>query len=86
MGLAEYVEAHKKAVEHDLLTQTGYTLQDVGRTLSWGALGSFLHTVKPDSAIAAEENPDVAEWSTIFKTNVILADIYSLRYFRREKP
>lgn len=76
MGLAQYVEAHKKAVEHDLLTQTGYTLQDIGRTLSWGALGSFLHTVKPDSAIAAEENPDVAEWSTVFKTNVILADIY----------
>ena len=35
-----------------------------------------MHTVKPDSAIAAEIRPEVAEWSTIFKTNVLLADIY----------
>lgn len=61
-----------------MLTQTGYTLEDVGRGLSWDALGSFLHTAKPDSAIVAETNPDIAEWSTIFKTNVILADIYDL--------
>ena len=61
-----------------MLTQTGYTLEDVGRGLSWDALGSFLHTAKPDSAIVAETNPDIAAWSTIFKTNVILADIYDL--------
>ena len=78
MGLAEFVEAHKQAVEHDLLTQTGYTLSDVGRSLPWGALGSFLHTVRPDSAIVAETQPEVAEWSTVFKTNVILADIYDV--------
>lgn len=76
VGLADFVEAHKKAVEHDLLVQTGHTLEDVGRTLSWGALGSFLHRVKPDSAVAEEIRPDIAEWSTTFKTNVILADIY----------
>jgi hypothetical protein len=83
VGLAEYVGAHKQAVERDLLTQTGYTLEDVGRTLSWSALGSFLHEAKPDSAIVAETNPEISEWSTIFKTNVILADIYDvLNWFR----
>ena len=59
-----------------MLTQTGYTLEDVGRSLPWGALGSFLHSARPDSALAAETNPEIAEWSTIFKTNVILADLY----------
>lgn len=59
-----------------MLTQTGYSLDDVGRSLSWGALGSFLHSARPDSALVAEEKPEVAEWSTTFKTNVILADLY----------
>lgn len=59
-----------------MLTQTGYSLDDVGRSLPWGALGSFLHKAKPDSALVAEMSPEIAEWSTIFKTNVILADIY----------
>ena len=35
-----------------------------------------MRNAKPDSAIVAEEHPEIAEWSTIFKTNVILADIY----------
>lgn len=61
-----------------MLTQTGYTLDEVGRSLSWRALGSFLNKVKPDSALAADLKPDVAEWSTTYKTNLILADIYDL--------
>lgn len=59
-----------------MLTQTGYTLDDVGRSLPWRALGSFLHIAKPDSAIVAETDPELSNWSTTFKTNVILADIY----------
>ena len=51
-------------------------MDEVGRTLSWGALGSFLNSAKPDSAIIAETHPEIAEWSSVFKTNVILADIY----------
>lgn len=78
ISLADFVEAHRKAVERDLMTQTGYTLDDVGRSLSWGALGSFLHGAKPDSAIVAETDPEISEWSTIFKTNMLLADIYDL--------
>ena len=65
-----------------MLTETGYSLNDVGRSLSWGALASFLSSTKPDSALSAEINPDVAEWSTIFKTNALLADIYdAIRQF-----
>ncbi|MBQ9252632.1 MAG: hypothetical protein IJ188_08350 [Clostridia bacterium] len=53
-------------------------MDDIGRSLSWGALGSFLQSAKPDSAVAAEVNPEIAEWSTTFKTNAILADIYDI--------
>ena len=53
-------------------------MNDVGRSLSWGALGSFLHEAKPDSAIVAEMDPAIAEWSTVLKTNMLLADIYDL--------
>lgn len=69
---------HREAVERDLLTETGYKLDDVGRTLSWGALKSFLSRVRPDSALSHELNPDIAEWSTALRTNVILADIYDM--------
>lgn len=51
-------------------------MQDVGRSLPWGALGSFLSSVRPESALAQEMHPEIAEWSTVFKTNVILADIF----------
>lgn len=48
----------------------------MGSALSWGALRSFLAHVKPGSALGAELNPDATEWSTVMKTNAILADIY----------
>lgn len=58
--------------------QTGYSLDDVGGALSWSALGAFLHIVEPDSAIAHELEPDVANFASSFKTNAILADIYDI--------
>ena len=78
ISLAKYVTEHRKAVEHDLLTQTGYTFDDIGRTLSWGAFESFLSHVRPDSAIISEENPDVGIWASALKTNAILADIFDV--------
>jgi len=65
-------------VERDLLVQTGHTLDDVGSALSWSALGAFLHRVDPDGAIAHEIEPDIAAFSSRFKTNAILADIYDI--------
>ncbi|MBO5569969.1 MAG: hypothetical protein J6A79_13700 [Clostridia bacterium] len=35
-----------------------------------------MHNTRPDSALVEEMQPELAEWSTTFKTNVILADIY----------
>ena len=58
--------------------QTGHSLDDVGSTLTWSALGAFLHKVDPGSAIAHELEPEIAAFSTQFKTNAILADIYDI--------
>ena len=51
-------------------------MDDVGSTLSWGALKSYLSHVKLGSALAGELSPEWTEWSTQAKTNAILADIY----------
>ena len=68
----------RSAVEYDLLTLTGHELDDLGRTLSWRALHSFLEHLPPDSAVVLEEHPEFAPWMTTLKTNVILADLIDM--------
>ena len=65
-------------MEYDLLTQTGHEINDIGRTLSWDALDSFLRFIGPESAFAKDHDQEVAVWSTRMKTNFILADIYDM--------
>ena len=60
------------------MTKTGHDLSDVGRTLSWSALRSFIENIGADSAIARDTSPDIAVWSSRVKTNAILADIFDL--------
>ena len=67
---------HREALQYDLITRTGYDLDDIGRALSWGALKSFIHQIDYDSALGRETRPKDAAWSTTYQTNVILADIY----------
>lgn len=76
IGLTEFIDEHREAVERDLLIEAGHELRDVGGTLSWSALKSFLSTVKMGSALADDLHPDMTEWSTRAKTNSILADIF----------
>lgn len=65
-------------MEYDLLTETGHSIEDVGDSLSWESLHSFIVKSKSTSALARDINPEVAEWSTVKQTNIILADIYDL--------
>lgn len=58
--------------------QTGHTLDDVGGSLSWRALGAFLRKIDPAGALAQELEPEIAAWAGTFRTNVILADIYDM--------
>ena len=69
---------YREAIEYDLLTQTGYELKDVGRTLSWDALDSFLSHADPGTALMQKLNPEVSAWSETLKTNAILADIFDM--------
>ena len=75
ISLAKHVLEHREAVQYDLLTETGHEFGDIGRTLSWDALDSFLRNVGLDSALARKLKPDTAAWATPLKTNAILADI-----------
>lgn len=60
------------------MIKTGHNLEDIGRTLSWGALGAFLRHIDLDSETAMELEPDLARWCGAAKTNAILADIYDV--------
>lgn len=51
---------------------------DVGSSLSWGALSSFLKNLPQDSAVWRSAHKDIADWGTTLKTNEILADIYDV--------
>lgn len=75
IGLAEFIDDNREAVENDLL-RVGYTLNDVGVSLSWDALKSFLTYSRPDSALYRKINPEMSEWASQIKTNYILADIF----------
>jgi hypothetical protein len=61
-----------------LITSAGVELEDVGGSLSMGAFSSFLKNQSFDSALWRSTHPDLAEWTSTLKTNLILADIYDL--------
>lgn len=77
ISLAKFVEEHREALDADLLT-TGFEVEDIGCALSWGALGSFIKHLPPDSAVIREIHPEESAWATTVKTNSILADIYDV--------
>ena len=78
ISLAKSVMEYREAIEYDLLVETGHELRDVGRVLSWDALSAFLKNIDADSATAREINPELSQWSSIAKTNAILADIFDI--------
>ena len=58
--------------------KTGDDLEDIGRTLSWSALGAFLRHPDLSSETGRELEPEFAQWAGTLKTNAILADIFDL--------
>ena len=58
--------------------KVGYELNDIGGSLSWRALDSFIRNLSLDSATIRDLNPDIARWSSPLQTNIILADVYDL--------
>ena len=78
VSLAAFVVKHDGAIEYDLLTKTGHELKDIGRTLSWGALASFVIYDGNDSALAKELDEENTLWATTLKSNGIMADIFDM--------
>lgn len=78
------MDEHREAVNYDLI-RVGYTVEDIGGALSWGALNDFIKKSGPESALVSEIYPEQAKWASIVKTNEILADLYDLiAYLRSE--
>ena len=77
ISLADFVLEHRKAIEYDLLTRTGFQLNDVGGALSWCALDSFIRNLDTDSALARDLGKSTG-WENTIQTNAILADLYDL--------
>lgn len=61
-----------------MITSVGVELEDVGVSLSWGTFSSFLHNLGPESALWRSTHPEMKDWSSPLRTNIILADIYDL--------
>lgn len=70
---------HKEAIQYDLITSAGVELDEVGSSLSLGALSSFVKNLSYDSALwRSTHEEDTVLWSTTLKTNALLADIYDM--------
>ena len=74
------IKEHGRALEYDLMTRTGRTLEEY---MNMGAAGkvaliSFIENLPMDSALARSMNPkdEFGEWLSIAKTNDILANIF----------
>lgn len=78
MGLVDLCEKHTDALNYDLFTKTGYTIDDIGDKIGWGAFYSFVKNLNESSALSRDLNQEVYTWGTTLKTNVILADIFDM--------
>lgn len=78
ISLRGFIEEHKEAIESDLITSVGVELEDVGVSLSWETFASFLYNLGPESALWRSTHPEMRDWASPLRTNIILADIYDL--------
>lgn len=74
------INEYDRALEYDLMTRTGRTLDEY---MDMGAAGmvaliSFIKFLPPDSALNQDMNPkdEFGAWYGSYKTNAILADLF----------
>ena len=82
LSLVQTIDEYDRPLEYDLMTRTGRTLSEY---IDMGAAGmvallSFINYLPPDSQLRQAMDPqdEVGEWSTVKKTNIILADIFDV--------
>ena len=81
LSLSKILEEHPDAIGYDLLTRTGKDIKDLGGSLSWRALYSFIQKIDYKSETLKEmsdESKELSRWDSALKTNLILADIYDM--------
>ena len=71
-------EKHKEAINYDLFTRTGCTVEDIGDKIGWNAFYCFVTHLDEKSALSRDLNNEVYTWGTTLKTNVILADVFDI--------
>ena len=59
-----------------MISSAGIEIDDIGSSLSWGAFGAFIKHSPTDSALFQDLHPEIGNWGTVLKTNIILADIF----------
>ena len=82
LSLVQTINEYDRALEYDLMTRTGRTLSEY---IDMGAAGmvallSFINYLPMDSRLRQAMDPqdEVGEWSTVKKTNIILADLFDV--------
>ena len=82
LSLVQTINDYDRALEYDLMTRTGRTLSEYTNMGAAGmvALLSFINYLPMDSQLRQAMDPqdEVGEWSTVKKTNIILADIFDV--------
>ena len=71
------MKEHGGALNYDLITRTNYQIDDIGGSLSWASLYSFIKNLDGTSALAKDLGKSTG-WETTLKTNEILADIFDM--------
>lgn len=82
LSLVQTIDEYDRPLEYDLMTRTGRTLSEY---IDMGAAGmvallSFINYLPMDSQLRQAMDPqdEVGEWSTVKKTNMILADLFDV--------
>lgn len=77
-GLVDLIDEHGGALEYDLMTRAGATLEDIPARIPWTALRSFATHLDAGSALVSEIRPELAGWQGDMRVPMILADMYDL--------
>lgn len=74
-GLLRLIDEHGGALEYDLITRAGVTLDDVPARISWRALNSFVMHLDMSSALMKELRPEYGGWQGAERVPPMLADL-----------
>lgn len=76
IALVKLIDEHGGALNYDLMTRMGASIDDVPTLVGWRDLNDFISYLPSDSALFNEMHPNLGGWGTPLQTNSLLADIY----------